>query len=263
MSIASHPDYASGAYDELSLWAARFGMMLFEHLELRPGITGLDVACGAGFPLFELAHVHGPSSHFTGVDLWPDALVRARRKLAVFATPNLEIVEADAAAMPFDDASFDLITSNLGVNNFADPPAVLAECFRVARPGARIAVTTNLTGHFDAFYTVFRATLRELGRDELLPALDAQEAHRGTRVDIETLLLHAGFRLTNVVEDEFILPFADGTAMLAHPLVSFFKDGWLGVTGDAEVWRAIETKLNAAAPLRMRVPALYAEAVRP
>jgi len=263
MNIASHPDYAAGAYDELSLWAARFGLLLLEHLELRRGIKGLDVACGAGFPLFELAHLHGPSSQFTGLDVWPAALERARRKHAVFATPNLELVEADAVAMPFDDASFDLITSNLGVNNFADPPAAVTECFRVARPGARIALTTNLTGHFDAFYAVFRATLRELGREELIPALDVQEAHRGTRTTIEELLAGAGFRLTKAVETEFFLPFADGTAMLAHPLVSFFKEGWYGVTDDAAVWRAIEEKLNAAGPLRMRVPALYAEAMKP
>jgi ubiquinone/menaquinone biosynthesis C-methylase UbiE len=261
MSIASHPDYAEGAYDELSFWSSRFGALLFAHLELRRNIVGLDVACGTGFPLFELAHAHGPSSHFTGLDVWPEALVRARRKLAVYGLTNIALQEGDAAAMPFADASFDLITSNLGINNFADPPAAMRECHRVARSGARIALTTNLTGHMAAFYDVFRETLRTR-QPALVPKLDAQEAHRGTRDTIEELLVEAGFRVTQMVEDEFFLTFADGTAMLRHPLVGFFLEGWRTVTEDDDVWRAIESKLNAESPLRMRIPMLYAEGVR-
>jgi ubiquinone/menaquinone biosynthesis C-methylase UbiE len=261
MSIASNPDYARDAYDELSFWSSRFGALLFEHLELRPNVTGLDVACGTGFPLFELAHAHGPSSHFTGLDIWPEASERARGKLAVYALTNVALHEGDAAAMPFADASFDLITSNLGVNNFADPAAAMRECHRVARPGARIALTTNLTGHMAAFYDVFRDTLREL-QPQLIRSLEAQEPHRGTPDTIEHLLLDGGFRVTQMHESAFHLSFANGTAMLRHPLVGFFLEGWRTVTDDADVWSAIEAKLNAASPLRMRVPMLYAEGVR-
>lgn len=258
MSLASHPDFAEGAYDELSFWGSHFGRLLFEHLELRPDVKGLDVACGTGFPLFELAHAHDPSSHFTGVDVWAPAIARARRKLAVYGDTNVELVECNAVSMPFADETFDLITSSIGVNNFDDPPAALRECHRVAKRGARIAITTNLTGHMASFYDIFRASVPP----QLVDAVNEQEAHRGTRATIEALLTDAGFAITNVVEDEFFLHFANGTAMLRHPLVGFFKDGWLRVTDDVHVWRAIEQKLNAVSPLRMRVPMLYAEGVR-
>lgn len=258
MSIFTRPNFAHDAYDELSLWASRFGTLLLDNLELRPDVRGLDVACGAGFPLFELAHVHGPSSHWTGVDIWADALERARRKRAVYGDTNVEIVEADGGSMPFEDETFDLITSNLGINNFEDPPKVIAECHRVAKPGARIVVTTNLTGHMASFYDVFRATVPP----ELVESVNEQEAHRGTRRTIEQTLGGGGFAVTRVIESEFFLRFANGTALLSHPLVSFFKDGWLAVTDDAQVWGAIEEKLNAASPLRMRIPMLYAEGVR-
>ncbi|HUP61801.1 MAG TPA: class I SAM-dependent methyltransferase [Thermoanaerobaculia bacterium] len=253
------PDFADAAYDELSFWASHFGALLFDNLELRRGVIGLDVACGAGFPLFELAYVHGPSSHFTGVDIWKEALDRALRKKTYYGLTNVELREADAAAMPFDNESFDLITSNLGINNFDDPAAVLRECHRVARPGARIVLTTNLTGHMAEFYEVFRRTVPP----DLIPAVNAQEAHRGTRTGVEQLLVHAGFRITKVVEDEFFLRFADGTAMFRHHLVQFFYDGWRGVTDDPAIYATIEEKLNAVSPLRMRIPMLYAEGVRP
>ncbi|HYI13291.1 MAG TPA: methyltransferase domain-containing protein, partial [Thermoanaerobaculia bacterium] len=183
MSLIDHPDFAE-VYDELSFWGSRFGALLFENLDLRRNIRGLDVACGTGFPLFELAHAHGPSSHFTGIDLWGAAIERARRKLAVYGLTNVDLVEGDAVSMPFDDETFDLITSNLGINNFADPQAAIAECRRVAKPGARLAVTTNLTGHMAAFYDIFRDSVPA----DLVDAVNAQEAHRGTRETIEELL---------------------------------------------------------------------------
>jgi SAM-dependent methyltransferase len=176
----------------------------------------------------------------------------------VYGLDNIELVEANAEKMPFGDGTFDLITSNLGINNFENPPAAIAECHRVAKPGARLAVTTNLTGHMAAFYDVFRAAVPR----ELVDAVNAQEAHRGTRALIEQTLRDGGFDVTRVVEDEFYLKFANGTALLRHPLVSFFKDGWLGVTDDVRVWASIEEQLNAASPLRMRIPMLYAEGVR-
>ncbi|MDQ3280448.1 MAG: methyltransferase domain-containing protein [Acidobacteriota bacterium] len=258
MSIFSHPDFAGGAYDETSLWASHFGALMLDHLELRPNIRGLDVACGTGFPLFELAHAHGPGSHFTGVDIWPGGLERARRKLAVYGLTNVELLECDAIAMPLPSDSFDLITSNLGINNFDDPAAAMRECHRVAKRGARLAITTNLKGHMAAFYDVFRESVPP----SLVDAVNAQEAHRATRASIEELLSDGGFEVTRVIEDSFHLHFATGTALLQHPLVSFFKDGWLRVTSDEEVWRRIEEKLNAASPLRMRIPTLFAEGVK-
>ena len=258
MTRQLHPDFAEAVYDELSFWSSHFGQLLFDNLELRRGIRGLDVACGAGFPLFELAFVHGPSSHFTGIDLWKDAIERARRKIPVYGITNVEVLEADATAMPFEDESFDLITSNLGINNFDDPDAAIAECHRVAKPGARLVVTTNLTGHMAELYEHFRQVVPP----ELIPAVNAQEAHRGTRTTIEQLLIRGGFKISRVVEGEFYLRFADGTAMFRHHLVQFFLDGWRGVTDDPAIYAALEARLNAVSPLRMRVPMLYAEGVR-
>jgi arsenite methyltransferase len=89
-------------------------------------------------------------------------------------------LEQDAATLDLPDASVDVIVSNLGINNFADPGAVLQTCFRVARPGSTLLLTTNLVGHMAEFYDVYRAVLIELGLLDRLATLDAHINHRGT-----------------------------------------------------------------------------------
>jgi len=262
---------AASSFDETSFWCARFGALLFRHLELRRGISILDVGCGTGFPLFELANAYGPSCQVTGVDVWTEALERARAKLRVQGLPNVTIVEADAAAMPFPDAQFDLITCNLGLNNFADPAAVLAECFRVAKLGGRVVFTTNIRGHMAEFYTLFRETLLERDNAEYLERLEQNEAHRGTKDSLCALLEQAGFTISRTIEDSFHLRYLNGTAFFNHWLVKTgFLDGWRGVVNaedEAEVFARLEARLNERAArdgdLRVTVPMLYLEGQKP
>jgi arsenite methyltransferase len=264
------PEMAS-VYDELSFWSARFGMLLFEHIQLRGGMNILDLACGTGFPTFELAHAHGDSCRVTGIDIWKEALDRARSKLRIYDLPNVRLVEADGAQMPFEDSQFDLIVSNLGVNNFADPRAVFSECYRVAKPGARIALTTNVKGHMREFYEVFRETLRELNKPEYMERLDANEAHRGTKESIRDLLESSGFRIARAIEESFRLRYLDGSALLNHHLTKAgFLEGWRKVVDpedEREVFERIEKGLNEIAAmngeLSMTIPALYVEGEKP
>jgi SAM-dependent methyltransferase len=265
----SNPDLAS-VIDELSFWSSRFGQLLFNQIELRRAVKILDVGCANGFPLFELAHVFGSSCQLTGLDIWREALKRARLKLRIYGLSNVNLVEADGAQQPFADETFELIVSNLGLNNWSHPAHVLSECFRVAKAGARIFLTTNVEGHYREFYDLFRETLRERDRPEYLDRLRAQEAHRGTKDSHCELLRQAGWTLTRVVEDSFRLRFIDGSAFLNHSLTRIgFLDGWRSVV-DAEdeqrVFESVERKLNEAASIRgeltMTVPMLYLEALK-
>jgi len=256
--IGQIPPGWAEAYDETSFWAARFGALLFDSLELQPVRDGLDVGCGTGFPLIELAQVHGRSSRWVGVDVWADAIRRAQKKIEMLRLPNVTVEEADAASLPFDDAAFDLITSNLGINNFDDPPRVMRECARVARRGARIALTTNRTGHMTEMYDV----LREMSPEQK-DAIDQQEQHRGTLQSLAALLHDAGFDVARHVQRELTLSFVDGSAMLRHSLVKWFLDGWRGAIGsDRDLWQRIEQRLNDRGPVRFTVPMLYIEGVR-
>jgi arsenite methyltransferase len=256
--------------DELSFWSSRFGTLLFNHLELVRDIRVLDLGFGLGFPLIELAHVHGSSCRFIGVDIWKAAMDRAVLKLKVYGLENVSLVRADGARLPLADDSFDLIVSNLGINNFEDPRAVLAECFRVAKPGARLVLTSNLKGHMQQFYDLYRETLVDLGKSRYLDRLAVNEAHRGTKESISGMVEGAGFRVLKIVEDRFYLRYLDGSAMLRHSLTRVgFLGGWRAVLEpeeEREVFTILEERLNKLArrdgELKMTVPMLYLEARR-
>jgi len=262
------PARPADIYDETSFWSARFGALLFDHLEIHMGIRGLDVGCGTGFPLIELAHLHGPSSHFTGMDIWTDALARARLKLQLHGLTNVDIAEADAASMPFPDAQFDLVVCNIGLNNFRDPAAALRECRRVAKTGARLVLTTNVQGHFAALYALLDAILAESGLEPARGALRGEEQHRHAKPAIMQLLADSEFSVARCFEQSFAIRFADGSAMLRHSLVKWFLDGWrqaVGAGNERAVFDALEARLNAAAErdgcVQMTVPMLYLEGI--
>ena len=260
------PEEAS-AFDQTSFWCARFGTLLFDHLELRRNLSILDLGCGTGFPLFELADVFGRSCQVTGIDVWQEGLARARAKLQAYGMPNVTIIEGDGAAMPFPDAQFDLITCNLGLNNFPDPPAVVAECFRVTKLSGRAVFTTNIEGHMSEFYAVFREALLGLEKPEYLERLERHEAHRGTKASLCALLEQAGFTIIKAIEDSFQMRYLDGSALFNHNLTKRgFLDGWRGVVhpeDEEAVFGRIEMKLNEIAArqgeLRMTIPMLYLE----
>jgi arsenite methyltransferase len=262
------PSRPAEIYDETSFWSARFGALLFDHLEIRRGIRGLDVGCGSGFPLIELAHLHGPSSHFTGIDIWADALERARAKLELHGLTNVDIIEADVASMPFPDAQFDLVTCNIGINNFTDAGAALRECRRVAKTGARLVLTTNAQGHFAALYALLDAILGESGLQPARDALRREEEHRHSKQALMNLLVDNGFAVSRCFEASFAMRFADGSALLRHSLVKWFLDGWrqaVGAGNEREVFDILEARLNAAAErdgcAEMTVPMLYLEGI--
>lgn len=107
---------------------------------VQPTDAVLDVACGTG-DLAEAFAAAGPA-RVVGVDFTEEMLEIARRKSAretADRTP-IEYRWADAQDLPFEDASFDVVSIAFGLRNVADPARALREFRRVLRPGGRLAV---------------------------------------------------------------------------------------------------------------------------
>jgi arsenite methyltransferase len=243
------------AYDELPLWSAMFGLLLLEHVPLTNIRKALDVGCGTGFPLIELAERLGPSTEVHGIDPWIAGLERARQKIDARATPNVTLHEGSATSMPFPHEAFDLIVSNLGVNNFDDRNGAMRECRRVARKGATIALTTNLQGHMHELYNAMAEVLEDT------TALEKHIAHRATIPAVRQLLEENGFAVRRVIERESVMRFANATALFNHHFIKLgFLDAWKEVVGDdKEIFERLMERLSGE--LKLTIPMAYVEGV--
>ena len=103
---------------------------------IAPGMQVLDVASGAGEPALRIAALVGPRGRVTASDVNPAMLAAVEEKARREGVSNIAYQIADAADLPFADASFDAITCRMGIMFFARGTAT-AELLRVLRPGGR------------------------------------------------------------------------------------------------------------------------------
>lgn len=128
--------WTAGDYDRFSRFMEGGAREFYERLNISPGCKLLDVACGSG----QLALMAAKDGiNVTGVDIAGSLVERARaRAQAEGLTARFE--EADAEALPFDDATFDVVASLIGAMFAPRPEVVAQELLRVCVPGGTIAM---------------------------------------------------------------------------------------------------------------------------
>lgn len=254
-------------YDEISLWSAPFGRLLLENIPMTQGASILDIGFGTGFPLIELSQRFGEQSKIYGIDIWEEAIIRTKNKIKTLGLNNITILEESATKINIQDHQIDLITSNLGINNFEDKEQVYFEIQRILKPKGKLCITTNPIGTFDELFQLFITIFEEMNLNEELQKIKTYIQHRATKESIEEEFKQVGLTLVNSKVDQTNMRFTDAKALLNHSLIRIgFRSYWENMVQKEkqEVFfknliHKINTIIKAQGEFKITIPMLYLE----
>jgi SAM-dependent methyltransferase len=129
--------WSSAPFERIAEIITEMHVELVERLAPQPGERWLDLACGTGDVAFHAARA---GATVTGCDLSPALIETAKAQAEAFGL-DVTLEVADCQALPYEDASFDVVASSVGVIFAPDHARVAAELARVCRPGGRLGLT--------------------------------------------------------------------------------------------------------------------------
>lgn len=198
------------------------------------GETVLDLGSGGGIDVLLSAGRVGPTGKVYGLDMTDEMLALARANQAKAGVTNVEFLKGDIEHIPLPDNSVDLIISNCVINLSPNKDRVLAEAFRVLKPGGRLAVSDivvrgkipqDIRSNIELWAGCVAGALEEkeyvmklertgfervtIEPTRVYSAADARELFEGTGIDLNTI--------APVVDGKFISGFVRATKPKASP----------------------------------------------
>ncbi len=168
---------------------------ILEELEKEPFESLLDAGCGTG-SMLEMVARRFPGRRLAGLDMTPQMIEHAAAK----NIPGAELTVGDCEAMPYPDASFDVIVNSMSFHHYPDPNAFFREVARVLKPGGRLVLRDGTSRSRILLWYMNRIEIPVLNRlgygDVKLYSLDEVRALCETAgLAIETLECRWPFRL--------------------------------------------------------------------
>ena len=166
---------------------------LLEGVELKPGQTVLDVACGIGIPSLAAAKLVAPNGSVVGIDLAPGMVEFARSRASARGLQNATFEEGDAESLPFPGNFFDVVLCHLGLIHFTDRVQALREMWRVLKSNGVLAISVWSTPTRARVIGIVSKLVAELWLAAVIPGAPTWFDF-GPEGAIEKILSDTGFR---------------------------------------------------------------------
>lgn len=235
-------------------WSTPFAEVLLEQLDLRPGLTILDIACGHGIPAFYLAEQVGPTGSVLGIDA-SSGQVASVRAIQGAELPWLRFECLDMRALPDSLPVFQRITGNLSVmffrpHRFEAVQGLLAHL----GSGGQLVLTFPSLGTFDSIWQRIDQEMSRYGLVLERERLAAHVAERPSAAVARGWLERLEMERIAVVERPLEVASGPGPRFLQHPLLrgGFLDDAYEcfddGPLAD-EVMTRVSEDLDSMRPL--------------
>ena len=166
----------------------------------------LDIACGTGIVARQVSPLVGAHGQVVALDLNP-AMLAVARAVPAPAGATIQWREANAMAIPFPAAAFDLVLCQHGLQFFPDRVGALRDMRRVLRPGGRVVV---IVLQALAQHPVFEALMQSVARQLALPVSAVATPFVLSDADaLRALFIEAGFAAVDVHAESTVVRFAD------------------------------------------------------
>lgn len=180
---------------------------------------------------------------------------------------NVQIIDASATRIPLEDDSIDLVTSNLGINNFEDKTEVYTEINRVLKKDGSLCITTNPMGTFNELFQIMMQVCDSMNLDKAHASLKDYVNNRSTKEQIIEEFGNHSFELVNKQETVTKMRFVDAKAVFNHSLIRIgFRAYWeqmIQETNSEDFFEAVIKEIGKViainAVFEMTVPILYLE----
>lgn len=226
-------------------WSTPFAEVLLEQLDLRPGLTILDIASGHGIPAFYLAEQVGPSGTVLAIDA-SRGQVASARAVQRGELPWLRFECLDMRALPPTVPRFQRITGNLSVmflrpNRFEAVRGLLGHL----EPGGQLVLTFPSLGTFDSIWQRIDQEMSRHGLTIERERLAAHVAERPSAAEVQGWLERLNMERIAVVERPLEIASGSGQRFLQHPLLrGGFLDDAYECFEDARLAEEVMTRVS-------------------
>lgn len=202
------------------VWNRPFAALLSRHIAALSGKTSLlQVMCHTGNLSLHLLS-RFPTARLIAIDP-SETLVHVTRTKAGSLVGKRLFLRTDPCEprLLFDEAAFDLVVSNLGLAETAEPPVLLRELARVAKPGSQVLATLPLRGTYAEIYSLFQAELHE--REASLPLLAAHVQSWPSEETVRAWANAAGLTDVELTVVPFSLLFGGAADLYYAPVIEY------------------------------------------